>query len=72
MRYATLLSELVYRAAECTEQGFADAKADVEAQLGVELGSIARHKSGGQRYVIMPWMMRPVWPSRFLWCSPQQ
>ena len=49
MRVATLLSELVYRAAECSEQGFADAKADVEAQLGVELGSVARHKSGGQR-----------------------
>lgn len=49
MRYATLLSELVYRAAECTEQGFAAAKADVEAQLGVELGDIVRHKSGGQR-----------------------
>jgi hypothetical protein len=50
VRYATLLSELVYRAAEChTEERFAAHVTALESELGASLPNIKHHKTGGQR-----------------------
>jgi hypothetical protein len=50
VRFATLLSELVYRAADCTDEvAFHQAQAAVEQELGACLSHVRRHKSGGQR-----------------------
>ena len=50
VRCATLLSELVYRAAESADEaGFRQAQAAVEEAVGASLNHVRCHKSGGQR-----------------------
>lgn len=51
VRCATLLSELVYRAAESADEAdFRQAQVKVEQEVGATLSHVRCHKSGGQRY----------------------
>eukprot|EP00775_Hariotina_reticulata_P012111 gene12111-12250_t len=51
--YATLLSELVYRAAECRDsKSFTQARQAVEAHLDTRFQDLQHHRSGGQRYLV--------------------
>lgn len=50
VRCATLLSELVYRAAESPDEAaFKTAQVTVEEAVGASLSDVRCHKSGGQR-----------------------
>jgi hypothetical protein len=50
VRCATLLSELVYRAAESPDEAaFREAQAKVQEAVGASLNDVRCHKSGGQR-----------------------
>lgn len=50
VQYATLLSEMAYRAVECgDEASWKSAKQFIESEVGCSLPDVQRHKSGGQR-----------------------
>lgn len=51
VQYATLLSEMAYRAVDCSDEAsWRAAKSFVEAEVGCSLPEVQRHRSGGQRY----------------------
>lgn len=50
VRCATLLSELVYKAADAPDEAaFRQAQVKVEEAVGASLSNVRCHKSGGQR-----------------------
>jgi hypothetical protein len=50
VRCATLLSELVYKAADAPDElAFRQAQVKVEEAVGASLSHVRCHKSGGQR-----------------------